>query len=543
MNTATLSEQLSEIRRTRYAQVPRVRQVMQMLLWSQQHSEKNRVDARTRILDWGNTKWPGLIQKKAWNGEPFEHMQPGLLLTATATNDGAIWAFRSEHLDGVHSRTWVTEALIADLGEHDAFGVRNSCSFTGRQRVPASSPRIVRDLVAHHHLLDAGFPVSAMTHNVNSTSEFDAFAKLLFSPDRALPIVVLTHPSGSDTYLVNAGNLARNTQGLAHVFCLPRATTFDLTDLVGGKMLSVFDGAVRTYYPGFSVDADPYAHPLVLATRMAEWLDEEGNKGPETFSAFIAEQMHFFSVGSPDKLDRMPSFSAIKKQRLSEGQRTPADKDELLELQRQELEGEVTTWRELALDRDELAQKLQDEVNQLRAYSQVLSHNLEDLRKGQRETEIRIPADYESLEEWCNAYLSGRLILLSRAARAARKAMFEDVALVYRSMLLLAFEYRNLCIAATDDRQAAKASFDSKLQALHLDMRGAISKERVGEFESEYMVDYTIGQSPRQLLEWHLTKGNDKDERRCLRIYFFWDPEMRVVVVGHLPSHLRNRMT
>lgn len=74
-------------------------------------------------------------------------------------------------------------------------------------------------------------------------------------------------------------------------------------------------------------------------------------------------------------------------------------------------------------------------------------------------------------------------------------------------------------------------------------MRGAISKERVGEFESEYMVDYTIGQSPRQLLEWHLTKGNDKDERRCLRIYFFWDPEMCVVVVGHLPSHLRNRMS
>lgn len=54
MNTATLSEQLSEIRRTRYAQVPRVRQVMQMLHWADQgHSGKRSVRpgaaARIRI--------------------------------------------------------------------------------------------------------------------------------------------------------------------------------------------------------------------------------------------------------------------------------------------------------------------------------------------------------------------------------------------------------------------------------------------------------------------------------------------------------------
>lgn len=35
--------------------------------------------------------------------------------------------------------------------------------------------------------------------------------------------------------------------------------------------------------------------------------------------------------------------------------------------------------------------------------------------------------------------------------------------------------------------------------------------------------------------------SSTKDNRYCLRIYFFWDDSRQKVVVGHLPSHLETR--
>src|SRR3970282_833818 len=161
MNNTTLPEQLQELRRTRYAQVPRLRHIMQTFLASEKHSQTNRSEAQARILDWARGKWPGLVPPHAYEGKAFEHDQAGLRIAATSNADGSLWAFRSEHLDSKESRTWVTEALVADLGEIDAFGVRNSCSTLGGEVIPTSSPRLLKALVAHHMLVDAGVWVSA----------------------------------------------------------------------------------------------------------------------------------------------------------------------------------------------------------------------------------------------------------------------------------------------------------------------------------------------------------------------------------------------
>ena len=280
MNEPTaLSSQLAELRRTRYAQVPRLRYVMQSFLASSKHTESNRVEARTRVLDWARGKWPGLIPPHAYEGKAFEHDQAGLRIAATSNLDSTLWAFRSEHLGNGsnESRTWVTEALVADLGPTDAFGVRNSCSTLSGEAIPASSPRFLRDLVAHHSLVDGGVPASAVSYFVEDMNSFTRFMALLLSPDRSLPIVVLAQLPHSTDYALDPAKLAKDTQGLAHVFCLPPAMTFELSNQLG-KTLSVFHGAVRTYYPRFSGDSDPWQHHLVLPQRIAEWNDETGNR-------------------------------------------------------------------------------------------------------------------------------------------------------------------------------------------------------------------------------------------------------------------------
>ena len=55
-----------------------------------------------------------------------------------------------------------------------------------------------------------------------------------------------------------------------------------------------------------------------------------------------------------------------------------------------------------------------------------------------------------------------------------------------------------------------------------------------------YKVQY--GGQQRELNR-HLKGGTSREPRYCFRLYYFWDNENQVVVVGWLPSHLDNRAT
>jgi hypothetical protein len=76
--------------------------------------------------------------------------------------------------------------------------------------------------------------------------------------------------------------------------------------------------------------------------------------------------------------------------------------------------------------------------------------------------------------------------------------------------------------------------------------RGSVDLQvTAGEQKDEYFVNYPVGSPPgnKKFLEQHLRKGNDRDERFCFRLYFFWDKKKSLVVVGWLPSHLDTRNT
>lgn len=73
----------------------------------------------------------------------------------------------------------------------------------------------------------------SVPHMVVDANGFDAFLGLLLSSDRILPVVVLTEIPAIHEYAINAFKLAMDIQGLAHVFCMDRKSTFDLTDRVG----------------------------------------------------------------------------------------------------------------------------------------------------------------------------------------------------------------------------------------------------------------------------------------------------------------------
>lgn len=542
MSDSTLSQQLSELRRTRYINVPRLRYVMQTFLPSTKHSLENRIEARTRVLDWARNKWPGLIPVGAYEGQAFEYDQAGLRIAATCNVDGTIWSFRSEHLSH-ESRTWVTEALVADLGPTDAIGVRNSCSTISGEDVPATSPRFLRDFIAHHTLIDAGVPATATSHFVTDTDTLKSLLDLLLSVERILPVIVLTPLPDTTTYAIDPAKLARDTQGLAHVYCLPAALTFELSDLVG-KPLSVFHGAVRTYYPGFSLRSNPWQHHLVFPQRIVEWVDEQGASiGANAFEQFLSRQLHFFSVGTPSKIEQLPSYFSIRRALLDKPNKTTAEEIQALHLELEEAHNKEQSWQTQALESDGEARAYEEENRSLKAQNITLAYELQNLRKAKGVTAIPTPSNYDEIQNWINAYFSDRLVLHSRAIRGLKDAVFEDISLVCNSLKLLADTYWELKANHDQSQHQARAqAWDDGLQSLGLEYNShSLTDSRLGEFRSTYTIDYRIGQKSRQILGPHLKYGSTKDDRFCMRIYFLWDDERQLVLIGSLPAHLDTR--
>ena len=143
-------------------------------------------------------------------------------------------------------------------------------------RVPPSplAPPLVALL---HDFVNDG--ATAGTQRLRSTAEavlgtdqIDLFVRsCLLDSGRRLPVVLFSAKKEEDgVYPTEAGNpslTARELCGLAHVFVMPRVEdSHRLTRRLG--MLSVYDGAVRIYWPRLRLSDPPPRHPLHLRQRL-----------------------------------------------------------------------------------------------------------------------------------------------------------------------------------------------------------------------------------------------------------------------------------
>jgi hypothetical protein len=151
------------------------------------------------------------------------------------------------------------------------------------------------------------------------------------------------------------------------------------------------------------------------------------------------------------------------------------------------------------------------------------------------------PGDLAELSTWITSNHPQTIILHPRAERGASKSQFQDVSLIYKAIDLLGAQYHAMRTTNVEEADARRSACTRGLQELGLELTQSISASRAGEEGDEYKVLYPIGGEKKCLLDFHLKKGSDRDERYCLRIYFFWDDDTKKVVIGWLPSHLDTR--
>jgi len=157
--------------------------------------------------------------------------------------------------------------------------------------------------------------------------------------------------------------------------------------------------------------------------------------------------------------------------------------------------------------------------------------------------EVPPPTGLDVLPQWVEEKHAEKIVFHPRATNAVKKSQYQDVPLVYSAIDLLAIEYRNMRMSSAEGLEKNRANLDAKLNELGLSLSPATDASRAGEQGDEYFVTYPLGSKSTKLLDLHLCKGSDREERFCLRIYFFWDEKVTKVVIGWLPSHLDTRAT
>lgn len=514
------------------------------------------------ILQWVRSKFPNELPQIGWKGKSFEVEEWGQKIDCVAVPELGVWSLRLTQPDApfgsraaVAGRIWTTDISLARRTDSIGFGIRVICASLpySNEEIALTRPRVVLDLINAVGLHEIR-ALDGRPWLLSSEEQLVVFQDFLTDPLRTMPVFLLTSPDRRRLqvhvldWMLDAEHLARRTQGFAHVVLMPWELGYKWTEMVG-KPWSAYLGAVRTYQPGLDFELDsPDMHRRAFAERIL-FFRYNGLDGEEAFTVFLIDQAA--AQAASKRLhwaDRL--FVTDGRTKRAELARQQAEEDGdlrgLYEAEIASLKAKVEeATREAEEYNNDAIQAMRDreayaEDNaKLRAHIESLRAHLAEKTGEEPDVSIPIPNEYGDIKEWVDTHLAGRLMLHPRALKGLKNANYEDPSLVYRSLLLLANEYRSMRIGIP----GAKQAYERGLERLNVHHDGSITKERAGEQGDTYFVAYPIGSAKTAFVDTHLRKGSSKDTRYCLAIYFFWDENTRQVIVGWLPSHLDNRMT
>jgi hypothetical protein len=521
--------------RARLSRPVREREVLRVAATIASEEQEAAVEgARNAVLASAQRRCGGDLPERAWQGESFEYIAAGrnTLGVRLATEDSGLWALRGDDPDKeVAGRVWTTEVVIG-WQQDQAPSLSLRLLVASPEEEPAFDPAVpglLRQIAGRCGLEVRGFALADAPWRIGSEAELDRLIALLESRDRRLPVFLASGDERAEDPgrpLIDADALARATIGLAHVVVVPARFTYGLSGAFD-RLRSCYHGAVRIYRPGFGARADPYEHPLTLGDYVA--------RDPVGFAAglrwFAAkESLRRLRLGQD-----VPAFASVRSAALQIEQEAKASSRtsdaEQLESARERIKVLQEEVAEKQAEAEQTIELAQQEEERAKAAEAQLHHAQERIRqleaqlvsRGYRPDEdVQLPASWETLAEWCDQILSGRLALAPAARRSVKKAEFQEVTLAARCLHWLARDCR--------DRRMKGGGSLANVQIA----RGIENAPCGGD---TFTFDF---QGRRLKADWHIKNGgNTRDPRRCLRISYRWDDVTQQIVVAEMPAHRR----
>lgn len=226
----------------------------------------------------------------------------------------------------------------------------------------------------------------------------------------------------------------------------------------------------------------------------------------------------FSGITEPDDIrpKSEPHFLALLGTAIS-----PAGMSSLLDdsVQVEQLQSDLEYWRGLAKKQAVLLKSAMPADTKFEYIPQSSTGQPESAR------EWRL----DELDEWA-AIHADKIMIIPRAIAAAKRSHYENPALVFTCLDILANVY-----PTTKLGQIERDVMKRQLEELGVAIGGSVDPSVAGEKGDQYFI--RVG-GRRRFLDQHMGKGSARDERFTMRIYFTWDQEVEKVIVGWLPSHL-----
>jgi hypothetical protein len=139
------------------------------------------------------------------------------------------------------------------------------------------------------------------------------------------------------------------------------------------------------------------------------------------------------------------------------------------------------------------------------------------------------------IENWSAKHLGGRIVILPKAIRTTEESQFEDPKRFGEALLLIRDYYVPMRRGELD-----REEYEEALRAAQLQESLCFEQRQQIRGFPEYRINYKAQQ---HWMERHFKYRSGYNPKTMFRIYYIWDEEEQVVVVGHMPTHLDNWKT
>ncbi len=493
--------------------------------------------ARKEALKWAKKRAGRALPKAAWELQDFDLLVGGRSSSAIRIENETLdlWALRAEDPDkNVAGRVWSTEIVIGgEVGSRPHVSLRlivstNEPGFSIEPHVPG----LILQMIDAPGLIRGARRLTSEPVTIQTENDAEDLCDHLEDPERRLPIIVVALPEDSGEPRIEAKVLAKAAAGLARVVLLPAELTWVLTKRFG-KYRSVFNGGVRAYLRGFSASDGPFRHHLFLETDLCK--TGGGSACVRNLRALVAEVSISETRLGKDVLDFASVRTASKKLRKTDLSNRSAPGEELLKTAEELVESLEKQVEEKEKEIDGYVAEIEATEGRAQAAEQEnrsLLFRVRQLQKALAEggetptEEPPLPQDWSEFTDWLDQTYPDKVLLTPAARRMTRSPEFEDVTLVARAIAWLA--------TVQHDR---RINGGGSLRDVPIES-GILNSPCGGD---TYSTDW---KGRRYDVDWHVkTGGNVRDPKRCLRIYYFWEPETQQTVIDHLPAHRRTGAT
>ncbi len=452
--------------------------------------------------------------------------------------------------EGVAPRKWTTEIGyqsenpgVAEISYVVTYS--DLAGFIGEiEEAPSVSlPRVIRHLINDSKYICSVGSTQLRTRPLKlNPGDFPDFEKLIFSEDRALPVVYISpkrvdFTSDETKLLVSPEEMSVSIAANGLVFYSDSLDFSHEMKYLGDARYTCTGGAIRLYLPKVnkSKTDDRFRHRIISQ----EFITSHGESFVlEMFRRALAQDVHFYESmfrldscqALIDKDERQARIEAIK--RRSEGAVDEAYTEYLAESDlRKQAE------QELEQQKDEIS-RLKGDIYNLNVQVESLQDKARDIDAVKSASEqIRSFSEYPStptqIAHFFETVFRDRIAFTERAYKSLEECITKNDLLwdAFYSMATKLYDFFQ-CNPAQ--------AFKSFTEATGWDCsRGNGHQTRANSKLMRQYVDTYNGQEID--IEAHVKTGNNDKDPRSVRIYFAYDPQVaNKIIIGHCGKHLEN---